>query len=128
MLVIERVTTKYIKIPQYFIVQILLSLKTFFIVSLIWVFFRAENFEKAKTIFYSLLYNGSKSSKELNLGYVFFFIFLLILFDIILQKSRIDNWLNNKSKLIRWGVYSLLIFCIMAMSGVENYPFIYFQF
>ncbi len=128
MLVFERFIMLYVKVSKNFIIRILLTLKTFFVVSLIWVFFRAENFEKAKLIFHSLLYNGTNSNKELNYGCIFFFVFLLILSDVFFRKSRIDVWLSDKNIAFRWSVYSLLIFCMMALSGVENYPFIYFQF
>ena len=96
MLVFERFIMLYVKVSKNFIIRILLTLKTFFVVSLIWVFFRAENFEKAKLIFHSLLYNGTNSNKELNYGCIFFFVFLLILSDVFFRKSRIDVWLSDK--------------------------------
>ena len=51
-----------------------------------------------------------------------------ILFDVLLFNNRIDNWSAKKPIYVRWSVYTLLIFGLMAMGGVDNVPFIYFQF
>ena len=106
----------------------LLTLKTFLLVSFIWVFFRAENFAKAKQIFSSLLHNFSVTETIPNYGFAWIFAVLLLFSDGILYNSRIDFRLEKQSPLVRWAVYSLLLFGLMAMSGVEQYPFIYFQF
>lgn len=106
----------------------LLIIKTFLLASFIWIFFRAENFEKAKLVIHSLFYNWNLSGNELQFGYAFLFIPVLVVFDLLLFKDRIDNWLGSKVIYARWGVYTLLLFFVLAMSGMENLPFIYFQF
>jgi D-alanyl-lipoteichoic acid acyltransferase DltB (MBOAT superfamily) len=108
--------------------NLLLGIKTFLIVSFIWIFFRAENFDKAMNIFRSLLGNWHITGREITYGYSFFFIVILILSDVLFSRRRADQWLEEKSVYLRWATYSILIFFVMAMSGMENLPFIYFQF
>lgn len=104
-------------------------LKTFLLVSVIWVFFRLESIEKVKLVFKSLLYNHTSSFQELKIDYkVFGLLLVFILFDALLFNNRIDNWLGKKPIYFRWSIYTLLIFGVMAMGGVDNIPFIYFQF
>jgi len=56
------------------------------------------------------------------------FLVFFILSDIVLYNTRFDKWCGTKPLLIRWGIYIVLIFSILVFSGVENFPFIYFQF
>lgn len=128
---IERGFTKVfnIKFTEGFsVINVLLGIKTFFLVSFIWIFFRAESFEKAKLIIKAVLHNWHIGGRELNFGYSLIFIPVLILADVFLFKNRFDNWIGAKSVYLRWATYGLLLFFLMAMSGMDNLPFIYFQF
>jgi alginate O-acetyltransferase complex protein AlgI len=117
------------KVKQGFsLLNLFLGVKTFLVVSFIWIFFRAESFDKAKTVIRSLLGNWHVAGRELSYGYSFFFIAVLIMFDIFFFRKRADQWLEEKSVYVRWLTYSILLFFVMAMSGMENLPFIYFQF
>lgn len=130
MIIMERFFIKMTKLEMSknrFLKPVLI-LKTFIITTFIWVFFRAESFAKAKLVFHSLLKNWSLHDKDIDYGYSFVFILVLIIIDIVLNKSRIDYWLKSMVYYKRWSVYAVLIFCIMAMAGVENFAFIYFQF
>ena len=103
--------------------------KTFLVVSIIWIFFRAENMQKVKLIFNSLLHNNAASFQSLNIDYkVWGLLLFFIFFDVLLFNTRIDAWASKKPIYVRWGVYALLLFGLMAMGGVDNVPFIYFQF
>jgi len=127
----ERGLTKLFKLQfkeEASIINFLLGVKTFFIVSFIWIFFRAETFDKAKEIITSLVNNWKVEGKDVIYGYAFFFIGVLVFFDILLKKNRIDSWLGERNELVRWGCYSVLLFFVLTMSGMENLPFIYFQF
>ncbi len=108
--------------------HILLAIKTFIIVSFIWVFFRSQDLGSSLLYFEELMqFNFSK--EVLDLKFVtLFFVLLFILSDILFYNNRIDKWLQSKHWLLRWGVYSILLFSIIVFSGVENFPFIYFQF
>ncbi|MBI9066761.1 MAG: MBOAT family protein [Salinivirgaceae bacterium] len=108
--------------------HILLALKTFFFVTLIWVFFRSQSLDQAFNIF-NLLISNWNSESILNVDYTVIILLLgFIVFDIILYNNRFDNWCNNRHFLIRWGIYIMLTFSIISFSGVEDFQFIYFQF
>ncbi|MBA3900667.1 MAG: MBOAT family protein [Bacteroidetes bacterium] len=109
--------------------HILLSVKTFAIVTFIWLFFRSQNMGEAFGIIKLIPENISIVSRELNVP-MFLWISLLgfILSDIFLYNKRFDVWMKGHPLVVRWGIYSILIFAIIVFSGVESFPFIYFQF
>lgn len=109
--------------------HILLSIKTFILVTLIWVFFRSQSFNQAINIF-NLLFTGTQQITEtLNVpNYIWFWLSFFVISDILLYNKRIDSWLNNLPFIGRWVIYSIFIFSIIVFAGVDNNPFIYFQF
>ncbi|HPW66266.1 MAG TPA: MBOAT family O-acyltransferase [Salinivirgaceae bacterium] len=113
----------------YSLWHILLSIKTFGIVTLIWVFFRSQSFGEAINIF-TLLFSGTGQTAEaLTIpGYVWFWLTIFIVTDILLYNKRFDSWLANIPLVGRWVIYGIFIFSIIVHAGVENFPFIYFQF
>lgn len=130
---VEHLSNSILKInskPKDFSIQhILLALKTFVLVTLIWVFFRSQNFNEAMLIFKSLLRNGDLSTQNLIIeNYIWILFSLFIIFDILLYNKRFDTWIDKYPFIARWSIYSILIFSIIVFSGVENFPFIYFQF
>lgn len=109
--------------------HILLALKTFILVTFIWIFFRSQTFVDATDMFSLLIQNIDVSDLQLTTpGYVWIFLFLFILSDILLYNKRFDTWVSNFPFVLRWIIYGILIFSIIAFAGVENFPFIYFQF
>lgn len=102
--------------------------KTFLIVSVVWVFFRAESIDKVQGIWKSLLQNASIKDDLLIDTQTLVLLAAFILFDLILSGKRIDSRLAESGIILRWSVYAVLIFAVMAMSGVNKIPFIYFQF
>ena len=106
----------------------LLVIKTFVLTSLIWIFFRAENFEKAEAVFRALtafntgLFNST--TYYLAVGSAS----LLLLGDIWLKGARMDQKLSAQPLVIRWTLYTGLIFGLLAFAGTEKFAFIYFQF
>jgi D-alanyl-lipoteichoic acid acyltransferase DltB (MBOAT superfamily) len=109
--------------------HIVLALKTFIFVTFIWVFFRSQSFNDAINIFELLMNNNRAIETSLiipNFIWVFFSVFLLS--DILLYNKRIDTWLSGLPFLGRWLIYGLFIFSIIVFAGVDNFPFIYFQF
>ena len=106
----------------------LLVIKTFVLTSLIWIFFRAENFEKAEAVFRALrafntgLFNST--TYYLAAGSAS----LLLLGDIWLKGARMDQKLSAQPLVIRWTLYTVLIFGLLAFAGTEKFAFIYFQF
>ena len=109
-------------------INVMLCFKTFVITSFIWIFFRAENLETAKGIIKSIVYwRGSVNIS----GDVLVLILIatgVVLLDMFYYNSRFELKLNQRKPLIRWAVYALLIFCLLALSGTKKFAFIYFQF
>jgi D-alanyl-lipoteichoic acid acyltransferase DltB (MBOAT superfamily) len=103
-------------------------LKTFTIVTLAWIFFRSENLEKAKMVF-SSLWNNTGKADNFHIDPVILVLFgFFVLSDILLFNKRFDVWCAQKPVWLRWGVYFVLLFALMGLSGTDNQPFIYFQF
>lgn len=109
-------------------INLLLGIKTFVLVSFIWVFFRAETFEQASLVFKALFNNWHLSAQNLSYGLAWLFIAVLILFDVFLYNSRFDRLMERAAMPLRWALYAVLLLCVLGMSGMDNLPFIYFQF
>jgi D-alanyl-lipoteichoic acid acyltransferase DltB (MBOAT superfamily) len=109
--------------------HLFLAFKTFVLVTLIWVFFRSQSFDQAIHIF-SLLFNTDRVAKTTLIIPTSTWVFLIIFIvsDILLYNTRFDILVGKLPMVFRWLVYSVLIFSIIAFAGVENFPFIYFQF
>jgi alginate O-acetyltransferase complex protein AlgI len=125
---IEKQLPSFKNISPYSIKHILLALKTFIIVTFIWVFFRSQNLSEVATIFSNLIaFNSTGADISLS-STSYLMLFLFIVSDIVLYNKRFDSWINNFPIIVRWSIYSFLIFSIIAFAGVENFSFIYFQF
>ena len=106
----------------------ILIIKTFILTTLIWVFFRAESFDKVKQVFTALCQNIHLPSL-LNPGYlVTVLVAVLLISDVWLKNNRVDTVLGTLPFAIRWSVYAVLLFGLMALSGTQKFSFIYFQF
>jgi D-alanyl-lipoteichoic acid acyltransferase DltB (MBOAT superfamily) len=110
------------------LVNVLCVAKTFVLVTLFWVIFRATDIQHLKAIFVTActkfdtgLMMNVKPGMWLYLG-------LLILFDVLLRNTRFDAWCDNKPLALRWAIYAVLVFLTICCSSVANFPFIYFQF
>lgn len=114
--------------PGARILNVMLVLKNFIIVTLIWVFFRSQSFGEAITVFKSVIHNFGITDGFTIPVKVWALLLFFILTDILLYNSRFDIWVNKRSFPVRWLAYSILIFLTIALSGVEDQPFIYFQF
>ncbi|NOQ26091.1 MAG: MBOAT family protein [Bacteroidales bacterium] len=130
--IIEKTFNKLFRINQpnntFSIINVILTIKTFVLVSLIWIFFRSENIEQSFQIF-KLIATNTEIETALNVKLsVFLFLGLFILIDIFLYNTRFDYWCNKQHFIVRWILYFVLIFSIIAFSGVEDFQFIYFQF
>ncbi len=109
--------------------HIFLALKTFILVTFIWIFFRSQSFNEAINIFELLFKNISGSVSTLIIPLrVWVFLGIFIVSDLFLYNKRFDSLLNDSSYALRWSVYGILLFAIIVFAGTENYPFIYFQF
>jgi alginate O-acetyltransferase complex protein AlgI len=113
---------------------------TFILVSFAWIFFRADTFETAKYIISHLglgvqeIYTSviSKQPAFDYLGISKIFALSLILFLEIVNYLKINynisNWFTKQPLAVRWSVYFILVFTIMAFGVFDDRQFIYFQF
>ena len=102
--------------------------KTFIVVSFIWILFRASDMHQAKLVLkaiYKNIHLADSFNVELK---TWLLLAMFILLDTFLFNTRFDRWMNTKNVVTRWSVYSLLILMIIAFASVNNFPFIYFQF
>jgi len=83
---------------------------------------------EAMDVFRAIWQNGEVFDLFAVPSKTWIFLVFFILSDIVLYNTRFDKWCGTKPLLIRWGIYIVLIFSILVFSGVENFPFIYFQF
>jgi alginate O-acetyltransferase complex protein AlgI len=110
------------------LINALLVIKTFILTSFAWIFFRASSFANARQIIEALFGNQGNGVPEQSFAVPFYFALLLICFDLYLYNSRVDQRFSALRWPVRWAFYSVLVFCLMALSGTEKFPFIYFQF
>lgn len=103
-------------------------IKTFIAVSFIWILFRATNLHQVKTISKSIIRNINLKDDFTVDPKIWVLLGLFVTLDAILLNNRFDLWCNKRNSLIRWSIYSMLIFFILVFSSVNNFPFIYFQF
>ena len=102
--------------------------KTFVVVTLLWSIFRATNFGNLRDLFSALFHNGTVASQLQVAPVAWIALVLFILIDVIIRNSRFDVWCGRQKTVVRWCMYAFLIFAIIALSSVEEIPFIYFQF
>jgi alginate O-acetyltransferase complex protein AlgI len=120
--------TGYKQTARKRIISFALGLKTFILVTLAWVFFRAESFAKVKVVAASLLSGNWSFRWDGSLSKPLFFTVALVIFDWLLYNTRVDKRLQPMATGFRWSYYTLLIFSLFALSGMQKFQFIYFQF
>lgn len=131
MLLAEKLFSKFFnfKIKEgWSFLNVLLVIKTFLLASFIWIFFRAETFEKAKLIIKALIRNVNAPGVQMPLITAVIAALSVLLIDLFIYNSRFDKRLINFKSPYRWAVYACIIFCVMALSGTQKFTFIYFQF
>lgn len=131
--IIEHVFSKFLKkgINNSLFASLISIVKicfVFSIVTLIWVLFRATDFTHAMQIFKAAFNFASDKEAIVVKPLVWIILVAFIVLDFFLRKSRFDIWCRSQSVVLRWSLYSLMIFAIFVFSSVADYPFIYFQF
>ncbi|UPT67592.1 MAG: MBOAT family protein [Sphingobacteriales bacterium JAD_PAG50586_3] len=102
---------------------------TFTAVTLVWVFFRAADMTQAKLVFESAF--GIAQTAEVIIEPTLWQLLpvaVFIVFEALIYGKRFEEWAGSYSVAIRWSTYAILAFCIVLFSGIQTYPFIYFQF
>ena len=131
MLLLERYFSKIFRFEikeGWSVLNVLMVLKTFVVTSFIWIFFRADSFVKARQMFKALVCNNHLAFSDLKLWIPLAFAAGMVVFDLCLYNSRFDRRLNTLKTPYRWAIYTLLLFCLFALSGTQKFTFIYFQF
>ncbi len=119
------------------VLNLLLILKTFLLVSMAWVFFRAENLTHAFSYFENMfvgLINYSAYIEFLNFfawkvdHVIMLLIFLFLVVEWLGRKRKYAiEFIFSKSKFLRYSSYLLILILIFWFGG-EREEFIYFQF
>ncbi len=131
MLLLERYFSMLFKFEikkEWNTLNVFLTVKTFVVTSFIWIFFRAESFQNAKDMLKALMRNQNVYPLQLGMLMPVVVTALMIIMDLFLYNSRFDAKLNTFKTPYRWAFYSVLLFCLMALSGTQKFTFIYFQF
>ncbi len=102
-------------------------LLTFIMVSVAWVFFRADNFTQAKTMLTKLFDTGGEQHISVPTSLIIT-LALFITSDIWLKGRRFNEKIDAFPFALRWFIYALLLFCTIVFCGNTEQPFIYFQF
>jgi hypothetical protein len=105
-----------------------------------WVFFRAESFSDALTVFYRIIIESTNISQfthttlglsKKRFAVILFIILVLAIYDFMSLKYDVIEKISEKKIFLRWIVYLMLIvgtFFIYVTMGVSNASFVYFQF
>jgi alginate O-acetyltransferase complex protein AlgI len=113
--------------------EFIAMLSTFALTVFAWIFFRAENIEHAFDYISTILSNSLFQFPSFNdIPKALITLFLILFFIIIewngrFEKYAIEKMFLEKSFIIRYAFYFLLIFMIFYFKG-NNSEFIYFQF
>ncbi|MFY0644592.1 MAG: MBOAT family protein [Bacteroidia bacterium] len=132
LLIIEKRFNAFLRGPLY-------AIAVFIGVVLLWLVFRAEDFNQLKSMTYSLTQFASYSDSGIpaiihNFSNVKFVVLSLVMVPFFLveyriKDSHIEDHMAKYSKWIRWSIYYLLIVLILMLTNLDVKPsFIYFQF
>ena len=107
--------------------ELVSMLVTFSLVTLAWIFFRAESISHAGEYFSEIL-NWNLSGDVMFVKLAFFFVIIMLGVDWLSRTGEIPSrWLSPKMLPIRWSVYALAV--VMIFKNLQNgSSFIYFQF
>lgn len=116
-------------VKPYSVSHFLRAIKTFVIITLTWILFRSDSLEGAWNMCVSLFTNYSVEGKSLNIPLQIWVLLIGFIFvDWALYNKRFDGWIGRMPFAARWSIYAVLLFSIIVFAGVEEIPFIYFQF
>lgn len=140
-LIVERLfLSLFIKIKMFFrlpeiagkYLQVIWVGITFIIVSMTWIFFRAENIDQAKQILLSLIGRSSATVTQKFQFYDFLTVEIFIVFMLGWQfcsrNSSIEKFFANIHFAVRALILSVMLLSIYLFSSGDNNAFIYFQF
>ena len=128
---LEKLISYAVKLPKIrpgSPMHIINALKMFVLATFAWIPFRSDSLEQMGEMLNALVYISPESiGLELETR-IFVLIPFFLLSDMVLYNRRIDVWLGERPLALRWGIYGVLMFCVIVFAAVEEFPFIYFQF
>jgi alginate O-acetyltransferase complex protein AlgI len=120
---------------------------TFILVTIAWVFFRADSFRAAIAMFLSLsrgfisdiklvitthkllkVIGFFKGIEILDWAVIIVSIGILFAVDWIQFRTGVNQWLIKKNTFYRWAIYFGIVYFILVLGKFESQQFIYFQF
>lgn len=109
--------------------ELIQILTTFILVSLAWVFFRSATISQSVEILNSIFSSSLFTKPEISLRYITVGLLIFLFFEWLGRRDNyaIERLMSNKSNIIKWGFYYLLVMSIIIFRG-EVLEFIYFQF
>jgi len=101
---------------------------TLLIIIMAWVIFRSDSILKAAEYFKGLFSSSLFSSPQVFPGIAILISTIFILTEYIQRnKSHALQLENIKNRVVRWGIYIVIVFVILLFGGGDQ-KFIYFQF
>jgi alginate O-acetyltransferase complex protein AlgI len=128
LLLLERLFSAFIRLPQTGWLRPLLIVKTFALTTFAWIFFRADSFQNAADVIAAIFNNWSMALVAPLPFMPLFFTGVMVALDLFLYNSRVDHRIESFGTPARWAFYTIILFGLFAMSGTQKFAFIYFQF
>ena len=132
-LVLEHVFRSFItlKRPLSAITQVFLIILTFLVVSVTWVFFRAENLQDAMTMFTNLSKTSAPHQPQitaLELFWALATVVALVSWHIKTRKSSIESFFQKQTAIVKGLLLLFMLTVIFMFASGDDRAFIYFQF
>lgn len=115
--------------PNNQIVTALKILLTFIIVSLLWIFFRANDFHDAVMVVSGIFTKmGVPMLRLADFGAIFIAVALLTIKDMKEERGSNIHFLTSENRFVQILSIVIMILFILLMGVLNNDQFIYFQF
>jgi len=104
---------------------------TFFLVTIAWIFFRANNLNDALYFIAHMFKYDVTVKLPGGLVYILLSLGLVLVLELIqLLQNRVDlyAWLNKQHLIVRWMTYYAIIAAIIYFGEFDEVQFVYFQF
>ncbi|MDA1196368.1 MAG: MBOAT family protein [Nanoarchaeota archaeon] len=143
LLIIERLTkplkqaffniTRITRLPK--LTHLIEMVFTFSVVTIAWIFFRANSIADAWYILTHLFTNLTFAQLNIQMGAKWISLIVAVgviafmeFVHLIQEHKTIRQFMSNKPVVLRWIVYLAIILAIIIFGVFNNTPFIYFQF
>jgi len=129
----EMYITRYIKARDWKfpkIIQLFQMIATFIVMSLFFVFLKANTLNQA-TVTLERIFTVPGKLAIFDKTYLIcggLGIILLFLGEVISRQQDLTDYISGKKKIIRWAVYLVLVTLILVLGNFNNSSFIYYQF